>query len=44
MIDLYLYIEEMKENATDPIQYEAILRMEQELTEMSIMNELNEFK
>lgn len=42
MTELYLYIEEMKEKATDPNQYAQILRMEQEFIEMSIMNELNE--
>lgn len=40
--DMYLYIEDMKEKMEDPNQYTPILNLEQELTEMTIMDEIGE--
>lgn len=40
--DVYLYIEDMKERMEDPNQYNSILNLEQELTEMIIMTEFSE--
>lgn len=40
--NVYLYIDDMKERIEYPNQYNSILNLEQELTEMAIMIEISE--